>query len=308
MEHERKTSALGNVLGIIKNIFWILLFLQFAPLFLGNIKSTFVDIMSPKVHVGYLTIKGEITDTSFYVKKIDEFAKDDEIQALFLRIDSPGGYSGSSQIIAHELKRFRKSKPVVALIENVGASGAYQIAAAANKIIASPQSLVGSIGTIMQVPNVKELLASWKGRFYQVQSGSYKTAGSPVGDMSDQDLAYLQSLADDHYDLFVKDIAEGRGLDAADHKKWADGKAFTGRQALELKLIDKLGSFNDALDELKEVAHIEDEIKLIAAKKPQGIMQWLSGGDDAGGESQSFTDLIASHVGLALAKNLVQVQ
>jgi len=305
MEHEGKRPVLNNIFGYIKNIFWILLVLQLVPLFFGNIKNAVADVMSPKAHVGYLTIKGEITDASFYVKKIDEFAKDDEIQALLVRIDSSGGYSGTSQIIFNELKRFKKNKPIVALIENVGASGAYYIAAAANKIVASPQSLVGSIGTVLQVPNVKELLASWKVRFYEIHSGSYKTAGSPVKDMTDEDLAYLQTLSDDHYDLFVKDIAEARGLDVADHKKWADGKPFTGRQGLELKLIDKLGSFSDALDELKIVANIEEEIKLVAAKKPGSVMQWLSGSDDSDGSTQSFTDLVASHVGSALAKNVI---
>lgn len=273
---------------IIKNIFFIILILQFAPMIFSGLKSTFEDTFSPKAHVGYLTINGFIGDSTYYIKQIDEFSKNPDIKALLLRINSPGGYSGSSQVVFSELKKFKKNKPIVAFIENTGASGAYYIAMAADSIIASPISLVGSIGVFMELPNVKELLTSWKINYRYVQSGTYKTTGSMVKDVNAQELAYLQELSDDQYKQFVHDVAESRKLDAKNHTAWADGKAFTGNQALKLKLVDKLGSFSDALDEVKRIAKIQEEIKLIQPKKASTFARLL--GDDELGQEMSMAD------------------
>jgi protease-4 len=284
-----KPSKGASFSTIIKNIFFVILILQFAPLIFSGFKSTFEDMFTPKAHVGYLNINGFIGDSTHYIKCIDEFSKNPDIKALLLRVNSPGGYSGSSQVVFNELKKFKKDKPIIAFIENTGASGAYYIAMAANSIIASPISLVGSIGVFMELPNVKELLASWKINYRYVQSGTYKTTGSMVKDVKPEELAYLQELSDDQYRQFVKDVAESRKLDAKNHKLWADGKAFTGNQALKLKLVDKLGSFSDALDEVKRMCSIKEEIKLIQPKKPSGFMRLFGGDDEMGQDSMSLS-------------------
>lgn len=294
MEERNKRSKSDGFYSIIKNTFFILLILQFAPMVISGIRTALLDALFPKTHVGYLPINGAITDASFYIKAIDEFAKDDNIKAILLKINCPGGYSGSCETIFSELKKLGEKKSLVAWIENVGGSGGYYIATAAKSIIASPLSMVGSIGVFMELPNVKELLTSWNIKYRYVQSGAYKTTGSAVKDISQDELHYLQKLSDSQYQQFVKDVAGRRNLSIDEHTIWADGKAFSGVQALELKLIDKLGSFNDAIDEIKKIAEIEDEIKLVANKKPTGLMRLVSGGDEFGQESLSLPDAFAS--------------
>ncbi|MFA5306465.1 MAG: signal peptide peptidase SppA [Candidatus Babeliales bacterium] len=278
---------------IIKNIFFIMLILQFTPMIFSGLKDMFEDALSTKAHVGYLAVNGFIGDSTYYIKQIEDFSKNPDIKALLLRINSPGGYSGSSEVVFRELKKFKFHKPIVAFIENTGASGAYYIAMAADSIVASPISLVGSIGVFMELPNVKDLLTSWKINYRYVQSGTYKTTGSMVKDLNAQELAYLQELSDDQYHQFVHDVAQSRKLNEKNHKIWADGKAFTGNQALKLKLVDKLGSFSDALDEVKRLIKTKEEIKLIQAKKPSGLMR-LFGSDDELGQEMSLADHTAS--------------
>lgn len=279
---------------ILKNLFFILLILQLVPIIFSSMRSWGEDVLSSKTAVGCLTIKGPITDASFYIKKIDEFSKSTEIKALLIKINSPGGYSGTCHAIFNELKKFAKTRPVVAVIENAGASGAYYIAAASHSIVASPLSLVGSIGVFMELPNVKDLLASWHVNYQYVQSGEYKTAGSAVKELSEKELAYLQRLSDDQYEQFISDVAECRKLSKAKHKDWADGKAFTGRQAFDLKLVDILGSYSDAVTELKKRAKIDGEIRFVTAHKTSGLMKLLSSGEEEASEYLSFSDLAAS--------------
>ncbi len=294
MEHEKKRSKSESFFAILKNLFFVLLILQFVPIMISGVKSTFEDILFPKAHVGYLSIDGSITDARFYIKKLGDFAKSSDIQALLLRVNSPGGYSGTCHAVFNELKKFKDKKPVVAVIENVGASGAYYIAMASNIVIANPLSMVGSIGAFMELPNFKELLSAWKVNYRYVQSGTFKTAGSPVKEVTPEEIAYLQKLSDAQYDQFIKDVAACRGLTENDHKLWADGKIFTGLQALDLKLIDKLGSMTDAIDEIKRLLETDEEIKLVQAKKQQGLLKMLGGEDDFGTESMSFSNVLAS--------------
>ncbi len=293
MEHGTKRSKSESFFSIIKNLFIILLFLQFAPMILSSLKTSVAEALFPKVHVGYLSVNGFIAESNYYVKKIDEFSKDSDIKALFLRINSPGGYSGSCQAIFNELKKFKTKKPIVALIENMGASGGYYIAMSANTVIASPISLVGSIGVFMELPNVKDLLNSWKIQYRYVQSGTYKTTGSMTKDVTSDEIAYLQTISDDQYKQFISDVAECRKLSVVDHKKWADGKAFTGNQAFALKLVDKLGSYSDAIAEIKKILKTDEEIKLIKPVRPSKFARLFGGDEDYGQETVSMSDHVA---------------
>ena len=282
MSTPEKRSKSDSLFSILKNIFFVLLILQFLPMIFSNFKTAAEDALHPKAHVGFLNLTGEIYDTSFYVKRLEEFSKDRDIKALLLRINSPGGYPGESQALFIELKRFREKKPVVVLIENICASGAYNVAIAANTIIATPSALVGSVGVYMGLPNVKHFMESWKVYYTYVQSGTYKTAGSMVKDTSIDERKYLQMLSDDTYQQFVHDVATQRKLSASNSKIWADGKAFTGNQALKLKLIDKIGSYHDAIAEIKKLANIDQEIQLVHPKRSSSVMRYLLGDDEFG--------------------------
>lgn len=305
MTHDKRSRS-DRFYAMLKNVFFILLIVQFLPGMFSGLRSTLEDALSDKVHVGYLAINGEITDPSFYIKKIDEFAKASDIKGLMLRVNSPGGYSGACQVVFNELKKFKEKKPIVSVIENVGASGAYYIVAVSNTIIASPLSLVGSIGVFMELPNVKDLFASWKVQYHYVQSGTYKTVGSAVKDLSASEHAYLQQLSDSQYDQFVNDIAQSRGLESKDHKKWADGKLFTGNQALDLKLIDKLGSFSDARDEMKQLLETEEEIKFVQPKKMTGLMKFIGAEEDFGQNSVSLADSVATFLSAVYHKFVIK--
>jgi protease-4 len=280
----------------VKQVFFILLILQVAPFILMNLKNFFSEAFLPKTDVGMLSFDGMVTNSEFYVKQLHSFLKNPHIKGLLIKIDSPGGVAGSSQALFNELKRFKGKKPVIALVENMCASGSYYIAAAADYIIASPSSLVGSIGVVlgragMPIPNLKERMEDWKIKFEYIQAGAYKTAGNFFKDPTKDEREHLQSFVDDTYAQFVHDVADARGLDVATEKEWADGKIFTGNQALKLKLIDQLGSLQEAIDELKKRAGITTEIKLVAPNRKKGFMKFITGDDD-GYDGEVVTQLI----------------
>ena len=171
---------------------------------------------------------------------------------------------------------------MVTLTENMCTSAAYYVAAASNKIIAPASSLMGGIGVFLQLPNVKELLESWKVKFKFIQKGEYKTAGSPLKDHTPEELAYLQGLADGNYAQFIKDVAKSRKIDLRREKIWANGKVFLGAHAKQLGLVDIIGSYQEAEDALKVLAKIpeSEEIKLVAPPRPSPIARLFSGEDD----------------------------
>jgi protease-4 len=285
-----------SIIKNLKNIFIVLMIIQFVPALIQSSKNLFTDYTGPaKARVGLIVVKGMISDATFYTKRIEAFLKDDEIKGLILRIDSPGGYAGCCDVVYNELKRFRTKKPIVAVIENIGASGSYYLAAAANTVIASPLSLVGSIGVYMELANVRQLLDSWHVQFKFVQSGKYKTVGSMVNDITPEGMAYLQKLSDDQYQSFVSTMAQARNINASEHTLWADGQIFTGQQALGLKLIDKLGSISDALEEIKQLAHITADIKVVQSKKKVGFVRsMLLGSDDDADTTVEAASSVAS--------------
>ncbi len=295
MNTDQIKKRTGGFFTLIKNLFILLLFLQFAPMIFVNIKNYFQELIVPKSQVGQLNIKGLISDSTFYVKNIQKFLKDPQVKALFIKIDSPGGLPGSSQAIFNELNIFKKEKPIVVLVENVCASGGYYIASASNHIIASSCALVGSIGVLLQLPNVKELLENWKIKFKYIQSGKFKTAGSPLKDSTPEELAYLQKLSDGNYDQFTKDVAQSRKISLTQSKTWADGKVFLGIEAKKINLIDEIGSLQNAKDAIKKLAKIEDEIKFVLPKRPTGIMRLFAGEeDDADYSGSDFSCQVAT--------------
>ena len=310
METEQKQPQKRTLSSILKNLFWIILILQFAPTVFKNIKRSFSDTMQPKALVGQLNIKGVISDSTFYVKQIHKFSKDKNIKALLLRIDSPGGTAGSSQVIYNELKKFKEKKPIVALIENVAASGGYQVAAASNHIIAPGSSTIGSIGVWLSIPpNLKAISDKWDIKFRNIQSGKFKTAGHPFREDDPQELALLQSISDDAYEQFINDMADARKLSVKNKSEWAEGKIFTGNQALNLKLIDQTGSFSDAVAKLKELGKIKTEIKFIKPKRPSKFIQMFSGQDEENEmDSTGFTSQCSTFVSRIVDKVLANQQ
>ncbi len=294
MELESREPKKGySFLSILKNAFWVLVILQFAPSIIMNITKSLQEAIAPQDKLGYMTIRGFLGDSSFYLKQIEKFSKADDIKGLLIKMDCHGGYPGSSQIVFNELKRLKEKKPVVVVIENVCASGGYYAACGASKIISSPAALVGNIGTIMQVPDVKGLMNELKVDMHHIFGGHFKAAGSPARTLTAEEKEYLQGVADDDYQNFIKDVAQSRGLDILEEKIWANGKIVHASRALGLKLVDQLGSYNDGLAELKKLAEIEGDLKLIKSKKPSDLMQYILGDNDFEAEQSSFVQTTA---------------
>ena len=207
--------------------------------------------------IGVVRISGVILSSRKPIRQIRALARDPNVKAILLRINSPGGAVVPSQDIYEEVMKVRKKgKPVIASIGTVGASGAYYIASACNRIIASPGSLTGSIGVIMELAEFEDLLKKIGVQSEVMKSGALKDAGSPFRAMTSEEKAYLQSVLDEMHSQFIQDVAKGRQLEVAAIEPLADGRVFTGSSAIGNHLVDALGDYEDAVDVAAKMAHI----------------------------------------------------
>lgn len=267
----------------LKTIFFVLIALQIAPPLLKNLKKQYIDLFQPHTKIAYVSIKGALYNSDYYTKHLKAFFKDPEIKAILLRIESPGSTAGSAEALANEIDLFKKEfpKPLVVLSENICASGAYYIAACSDYIIASPSTFIGSIGT--QIPyqfKLKEFIEQFKIQYQVIKAGDYKTVTDPFSDTTPEQNAYLQELAEDSYRNFVEHVAKHRsGISISQKNEWANGKIFTGTQALSLGLIDSLGSRSTAVKKIKELAMIEGKIEWVEPPKHQSLLGFFSGED-----------------------------
>lgn len=278
-ENKKSESTKFDFFSILKNLFFLALFLQIVPGMLAGLKDKLTDMAVTKTRVGCLPIRGEVNSADWYIRQIHAFAKDDDIKAVLVKIDSPGGLPAASQAVFQELLRLKKSKPVVAEIQNMACSGAYYCAIAANKIIAIPSALVGNIGVLMQLLNVRKLVEHYNVNVDYIKTGDYKTVGSKFLDLTADQRAYLQATSDDMYHQFVNDVAAQRSLSALEHTTWANGKAFTGTQALSLGLVDEVGTYYEVVQALQKLVKSDAEIKFVYPTPPS-LMAKFTGEDD----------------------------
>ena len=226
--------------------------------------------------VGILEVKGVIANVQPTIEELAKFRRDGSIKAVVVRIESPGGGVSSSQELYEEVKRTAQEKPVVVSMGSVAASGGYYIACAAQKIYANPGTITGSIGVILQFTNFEELLKKIGFRMEVVKSGPYKDVGNPGREMTPEEKAYLQKLVDNVHQQFVRDVARGRHMKVEKVREVADGRIFTGEQAMELGLVDELGDLKDAINGAAKMAAIEGEPKVIyPEKKKKSLIDYL---------------------------------
>jgi protease-4 len=209
--------------------------------------------------VALLSVEDVILDSKVYLESITSIKKDKDIKALVLRINSPGGAVGPSQEIYSEILKLREKIPVIASLGAVAASGGYYIACGADKILTNPGTVTGSIGVIAQFVNYKELLEWAKVDVEVLKSGKFKDSGSPLKDLTPEERAYLQSTIDDVHNQFKKAVGDTRKLKPEEVNAIADGRIFTGQQAVDLKLVDEIGTMNDAIDAAAKLGGIEGE-------------------------------------------------
>jgi len=215
--------------------------------------------------VQVVDVEGELVESRLILEQLKRYEDSNSVKAILLNVDSPGGGVAVSQEIYAEIKRLRekKDKIVVAYLSSTGASGAYYISCAANKIVANPGTIVGSIGVIAEWVNYADLLEWAKLKNIVFKTGEFKDTGSPTRAITENERKYFQGLIDDMYVQFVEAVAAGRKLDLQEVRAMADGRVFTGRAAKERKLIDETGNFQDAVDLTAKLAGISGKPRLI---------------------------------------------
>jgi protease-4 len=231
--------------------------------------------------IGVVDLDGVILSPQPVVGQLKKFADDSSIKAIILHVNSPGGGVAASEEIYREVKRIRdeKKKRVVVSIETVGASGAYYIASASNKIYADQGSIVGSIGVIVQWVNYGDLLKWAKLKDVLLKTGEFKDTGNPARDLTPAEQAYLQSLIDNMFGQFVQAVADGRGMKFDDVKAIANGKVWTGKEALAMKLIDDTGDFEAVVKDTAKSVGISGEPTLVRPEKDRRTLLDLLLGD-----------------------------
>jgi protease-4 len=207
--------------------------------------------------VGVLVIDGAIDDSRQPLAELKRFKEAPWIKALVVRIDSPGGAVAPTQEIFEEIRKVKAKKPVIASMGGMATSGGYYIASACDKIVANPGSLTGSIGVIMQLASVEELMKKIGIKGYNVKSGANKDIGSPFHELSAEGRAILQALVDNVHSQFVSAVARGRDMDEAVVRKLSDGRIYSGAQAKDLGLVDQFGTLEDAIELAAKQAGVE---------------------------------------------------
>ncbi|RJQ23290.1 MAG: signal peptide peptidase SppA [Nitrospiraceae bacterium] len=250
---------------------------------------TFTHKVSLGDKVALIRVSGVILDSTEIVDELKEYSKDNSIKAVILRVDSPGGAVAPSQEIYEEIVKIKEKKKVVVSMGTVAASGGYYISAPADRIVANAGTLTGSIGVIMEIPNVSGLMKKIGVETQVVKSGAHKDIASVFKSLTPEEKQILQTVLDDVHDQFISAVSEGRGKKLEEIRKLADGRIFTGRMAKELGLVDELGNLQDAILLAGELTGIKGEPQVVEKK-----------------EKFSFVDMLKSELPQRLIGNVFQ--
>jgi protease-4 len=264
-----KTKSVLLGLGIVLALFAIFILSVIVARILIGERGTIITGEC----VGVVEVKGLIADSKETIKQLHVYRDNEKVKAIVLRIDSPGGVVGPTQEIYEEVGKLTSKKNVVVSMGSVAASGGYYIATPANMIYANPGTVTGSIGVLMQLSNIEGLLGKIGLKSYVLKSGKYKDAGSPVRALTKDDRAILQGVVDSMQGQFVKAVAEGRKLPKDEVVRIADGRIFSGEQALRQKLVDRLGNLQDAIAQAGKMGGIKGEPEVVYP--PEKKKFWL---------------------------------
>jgi len=257
-------------------VFGVLLSLFIVSLWVLSLLAIREESLWGDEKVAIIEIRGVILDSQPVLEKLTKFRKSEKVKAIVLRIDSPGGGVGPAQEIYAEVKKIQREKKVLVSIGSVAASGGYYIACAADKIVANPGSITGSIGVIVESMNVEELLRKIGLQSMVIKSGKHKDIGSPLRKMTKEEKRLLQGVIDSVHEQFIRAVAEGRKLPLEKVRSLADGRIFSGDQARSLGLIDDLGNLEDAIAMAAKMAGIKGTPEVIyPEKKKFSILDFL---------------------------------
>jgi protease-4 len=253
------------LLGIL--VFGVLLSLFFISIWVLSYFTGREESLWGEEKVAIIEIKGVILDPQPVVEKLIKFRKNEQVKAIVLRIDSPGGGVGPAQEIHAEVKKVQREKKVLVSMGSVAASGGYYIACAADRILANPGSITGSIGVIVESLNVEELFRKLGLRSTVIKSGKHKDIASPLRKMTPEEKKLLQGVLDSVHEQFIRAVADGRNLPLEKVRTLADGRIFSGDQAKNLGLVDELGNLQDTIALAAKMAGIKGEPEVIYPEK-----------------------------------------
>jgi protease-4 len=263
-----------------KGIAFFLLFLMvlfvasYAAGRFGIFQGDGLGLAEPKIAV--IPILGVLTDAQGVLEELERYKERADVKALVFRIDSPGGTVVAAQEIYSEIRKLRGKKKTLSSMGNVAASGGYYVASATEEILANPGTITGSIGVISEYANVQDLLKKIGFKSTVLKSGRFKDVGSPLREMTAEEGVYLQGLLENIHHQFIRDVAQGRQKTVEEIEPLSDGRVFTGEQAKEIGLVDRLGNFQDALDRAAELAGIEGKpVILYPEEKRRRILEYL---------------------------------
>src|SRR5882762_6976998 len=298
-DEKRSRTVLWIVIG--GGAFFLFVLAVFALVYVTLHAGKDASITSFGDKIGVVDLEGVILSPNPVVQQLKKFADDDSIKAIIIHVNSPGGGVAASEEIYKEVKRIRdeKKKHIVASIESVGASGAYYVSSATNKIYADQGSIVGSIGVISQSMNYGELLKWAKLKDVTMKAGEFKDTGNPARDMTPAEQEYLQSLINEMHSQFIGAVAEGRKMKVEDVRAIANGKVWTGQQAFNLKMVDQITDFEGAIKDTAKTVGITGEPRLVRPERDRKTLGDLLFGD--AGDLSDFLPtkekLLESHVG-----------
>ena len=252
-------SPIIAILDFITKYFKTIVFLTIIYFIVTPSNENLTDVNS-HANLQKIELTGPIMDVSKTLEDIQKAKEDKNIKGVLFVVNSPGGAVAPSVELAYAIKELKEIKPVVVYASGVIASGSYYASIWANKIIANPGSIVGSIGVIMQGVNTEELMQKIGVSTQTVKAGKYKESGTPTRKWFDYEEKQLQSVIDDTYNMFISDVASARNLDVKNHTLFADAKIFTSKQAKEVGLVDEVATLSYAQDSLIKLAKVEKAV------------------------------------------------
>ena len=278
MTQKRSNLLLWIIVGGGALFFFVLCLLALAMVF-SDESSPHLSLSANQVAV--LEIDGVISDSRDFVDQLKDYGSRSGVKSIVIRIDSPGGGVAASQEIFEAIKKFRAEtkKKVVVSMASTAASGGYYIACAADKIFANPGTITGSIGVIAQWYDYSDLLRWAKMQSVVIKSGALKDAGSGSRPLTEEEKVYFQSLINNMYGQFVAAVAGSRNMKVEEVRKLADGRVYTGQEAKANRLVDEIGTFQDAVEAAAKMAGIQGEPRLLSPTKKSFSLLDLVMGD-----------------------------
>jgi protease-4 len=253
-------------------IFFAIVFVVIAAI---SLLMTFSDKVTVGEKVALVRVAGVILDSTNIIAELKDYSKDSSVKAIVMRVDSPGGAVAPSQEIYEEILKIKKKKKVVVSMGSVAASGGYYISAPADKIVANPGTLTGSIGVIMEIPNVEGLMKKIGISAEIIKSGKNKDIASMYKSLTEEQKDILQDVLNDVHEQFISAISDSRGIEFNEVKKIADGRIFTGKKAQQIGLVDEIGNLQDAITLAGKLTGIEGEPDVVTKKEEFSVFDLL---------------------------------